>query len=119
MDASTFRGMSLRRPCKHCPFRSDIRRYLQPERYLSIARSLVDLGESFTCHETNDFDDETGDAVVTSRSKACAGAMIWLQHQNRPNQCMQVMERLGAFDPSRLDMKAPVYTTREAFEEGV
>lgn len=116
--AKPFRGMGLRRPCKHCPFRSDVPRYLAPERYREIAASLVDRAESFTCHETNDFDDASGEAIVGPASRACAGAMIWLQHQGRPNQLMQVMGRLGAFDPSRLDLSAPVHNTRAGFESG-
>ncbi len=110
-------NMGLKNPCKDCPFRTDVCRYLQPERYLEIAESLVDRGEAFSCHKTNDYE-EDGNAVVTDRSCSCAGAMIWLQHQGKPNQLMQVMERLGAWDPSRLNMDAPVYRTRKEFEEG-
>jgi hypothetical protein len=110
-------NMGLKKPCHDCPFRSDVPRYLAPARYLQIAESLVDRGESFTCHKTNDF---SGDEVrVTDKSCSCAGAMIWLQHQDKPNQLMQVMERLGAFDPKRLNMEAPVYRTRQEFEEGL
>lgn len=111
------RGMGLKRPCKHCPFRTDVPRYLDPERYKDIAASLVDRGESFSCHETIGFD-HRGKGVVTPQSRVCAGAMIWLQHQQRPNQIMQVMERLGAWSPSYLDLNSPVYRTREAFEAG-
>lgn len=107
------RGMGLKRPCKRCPFRTDVPRYLHPERYRQIAEGLVDDGQSFTCHETLD---EGG--AVTAESRACAGAMIWLQHQNRPNQLMQVMERLGAWNPSYLDSDSPIYRTREGFEGG-
>lgn len=32
---------------------------------------------------------------------------------------MQVMERMGVFDPAGLDMASPVYTTRAAFETGL
>lgn len=111
------RGMVLKRPCKNCPFRADVPRYLSPARYRQIGAALVDEGQGFSCHETIGCDGE-GRSIVVPESRACAGAMIWLQHQGRPNQLMQVMERMGAFDPGRLEMESPVYTTREAFETG-
>ncbi|MCE4369741.1 DUF6283 family protein [Xanthomonas hortorum] len=110
-------GMALKRPCKNCPFRVDVPRFLSPARYRQIAAALVDGGQSFSCHETLGRDEEDH-SVVVSESRSCAGAMIWLQHQGRPNQLMQVMERMGAFDPEGLHMDAPVYTTRAAFESG-
>jgi len=111
------RGMGLRRPCKGCPFRSDVPRYLNPKRYQQIASELVEHGGSFLCHGTVAFDG-TADCANTSEARACAGAMIWRQAQDRPNLLMQVMERLGAFDPAQLDRLAPVYRSREEFEIG-
>ncbi len=117
------KGMALKRPCKDCPWRTDVPRYLSPERYKEIAEHLLDRGENFVCHKTVDYsaaDEENGDfAHSLTGSRTCAGAMIWMQHQGKPNQMMQVMERLGAFDSNRLDMAAPVWRTRKGFEEGV
>lgn len=76
------RGMGLKRPCKDCPFRVDVPRYLSPARYRQIASGLVDEGRSFSCHKTLGHDEE-GHSVVAPESRACAGAMIWVQHQGR------------------------------------
>ena len=114
-----YRGMRLRKPCDNCPFRTDVDRFLHPKRYLSIARSMVDMGESFTCHKHNQFDDETGKAITNAESMSCAGGMIWLQHQKKPNTLMQVMQRFGLFNPSKLRMDSPVYRTRREFEQGI
>lgn len=111
-------GMALKRPCKDCPFRTDSPRYLTDARYQSIARALVDEGKSFSCHKTLDAEPSTGELVIGDSSRECAGAMIWLQAQGRPNAIMQIMERLGAWSPDRLDMDAPVYRTRRGFESG-
>lgn len=111
------RGMALKRPCKDCPFRTDVPRYLSTARYEEIASVLVDRGENFVCHKTVDYDCDSEEPGMDD-SRTCAGAMIWLQHQGKPNQMMQVMGRLGAFDSARLDMAAPVWTTREGFERG-
>ena len=111
-------GMALKRPCRDCPFRADSPRFLTDSRYGQIAKALVDLGETFTCHKTLESGHESGDLVIGESSRHCAGAMIWLQAQGRPNAIMQIMERLGAWSPERLDMEAPVYRTRRGFECG-
>ncbi len=80
------------RPCQHCPFRHDNPGFLSGSRAQEIADSL-NRGQSFTCHETDDYDDETGEAVVTIESKHCAGAALMLA--DNPNQLMQVVQRLG------------------------
>lgn len=115
-DGSAVRGMGLKRPCKHCPFRSDVPRYLYPQRYRQIAAELLE-GGSFICHETIHLE-EAVEGGSFDGGRACAGAMIWLQAQGRPNQLMQVMERLGVFDPTQLDRSASVYRSREEFEVG-
>lgn len=38
----------------------------------------------------------------------CAGALIFLEKRNRPNQMMRIAERTGSYDRRTLDMKAPV-----------
>jgi hypothetical protein len=90
------------RPCPHCPFRRDVPGFLSRYRAQQIADSL-DRGQSFTCHETNDYpqgglarpcDDETGEAIVTIDSIHCAGAALILEAEGNPNQLMQVAERL-------------------------
>lgn len=50
-------------PCADCPFRSDRPFFLSPERVDEIAdASHADLG--FSCHGTNDFDQDDGQATV-------------------------------------------------------
>jgi hypothetical protein len=112
------KNMRLRAPCADCPFRTDVCRFLDKDRYAEIAESIIDRGENFTCHKHNDFD-EHGKAINNDRAMTCAGSMIFLQNVGKPNTMMQVMERLGAFDPSKLRMDSPVYKTRRAFERGL
>lgn len=85
------------KPCPHCPFRKDVPGFLSRGRAQEIADSLGKLGQSFTCHETNDYDGETGEAVVTIESRHCAGAALVLEAERKPNQLMQVAERLGYY----------------------
>lgn len=106
------RPYRLRKPCPNCPFRSDIDKYLRFERVQEIANSLYG-GAEFPCHETTEhYDDpETGamERIATERSAFCAGALITMEKEGHANQIMRVSERLGMYDPTRLDMEAPVY----------
>lgn len=106
--------LDMVRPCDNCPFRSDIRPYLRRGRSAEIAASLLDHDQCFPCHKTVDYDHDD-EPEHSPDQQHCAGAMIWLSHQQMPNQWMRIMRRLGMFDPGRLDMTAPVYSTRAAF----
>lgn len=98
------------RPCKHCPFRTDIAPFLRPERAQDIADSL-DRGDDFPCHSTVVYGDGSdGEEIAdTSNAARCAGAMIICEKTERPTQAMRIGERLGIYDRDALDMNAPVY----------
>jgi len=106
---------NLKRPCKHCPFRNDIRPFLRPDRAEEIADSLV-RGE-FPCHETLDYSDCGNDSAPqdTEKTAHCAGALIMLEHMERPSQMMRICERLGMYDHRQLDMTSPVFTSADDF----
>lgn len=67
----------VKKPCKSCPFRVDVKPYLNPDRAYEIAASSRNPYSDFPCHKTFEYDGEvdhqgreTGDF---SRSKTCAG----------------------------------------------
>lgn len=65
----------MKSPCKHCPFRRDVKPFLHPERAAEIANHAYNPYNSFPCHKTtepND-DDEEGGMMATEDSKECAG----------------------------------------------
>jgi hypothetical protein len=71
-------------------------------------RRLREFASSeFPCHQTADADDE-GDYRATEKSVHCAGALIFNEKRNTPNQMMRICERLGFYDMRKLDMKANV-----------
>lgn len=110
--------MNLVRPCEHCPFRTDIRPYLRASRVWEIEESL-DQGH-FPCHETLNYDDlEDGEEpdtikMLTDKSAHCAGAMILLEKLELRSNLMRVYERMGWYDPKKLDMKAPIFDSFDA-----
>lgn len=108
----------LTRPCSNCPFRSDTTPFgLRPER----VRGILGGGKgnrqwwpasSFPCHRTISYRD-SGCDYIGPDAQQCAGVMIILHRENRHNDAMQLGQRFGLFDPSKLDMDAPVYRSTD------
>lgn len=112
---------TLKGPCSNCPFRSDQPFYLHDDRVAEIGQSLRD-GATFYCHKTLDYgdgpdtdeceaDDDGNSGSVTSRARACAGALATMEKEGRPNQIMRIGQRLGFYDPAHLDADAPVHSS--------
>jgi hypothetical protein len=94
-------------PCAECPF------------LIGSGFKLKRLREfasgEFACHKACDVDEETGHFVARNdKTPHCAGALIFLEKQDAPNQMMRICERLGLYDRSKLDMSAPVQQPRGA-----
>jgi hypothetical protein len=83
-----------KKPCKHCPFRSDVKPFLHPERAEELAYHTQNPYNSFPCHKTTEYDEESedGDMMVTEQSKECAGFLTL-----RAQQGIKVPE---GFEPS-------------------
>lgn len=112
----------LTTPCGDCPFRSDIHFGLSPARVRGI------LGDSrkgkawwpassFPCHRTIEYTDGDG-AIIPPSAQQCAGVMIILTRENRPNDAMQIAQRFGLWNPGTLNMEAPVYHSTDAAIRG-
>lgn len=84
-----------KKACKTCPFRTgkNALRHLGEDRAQEIADALMG-DQTFTCHDDIDKPDRD--------KQHCVGAMLILEKQNRPNQMMRIMERLGAYDRTAL-----------------
>lgn len=109
-------NFDLIRPCASCPFSTgpEAVRFLGWDRAEAIADS-VRGGSTFTCHNTNDF--SSGSVRETKDSQHCAGVLILLEREERPNQMMRWMERIGFYDHTKLDMEADVVDDFEHFME--
>jgi len=114
---------ALKTPCTSCPFRSDIRPFIRPERVDEIEQGLV-RGE-FPCHKTVNYDSapERDDGLLelelrdSTGEVHCAGALILLEKLGQPSQMMRISERIGVYDARQLDMNAPVYDSFEEMRE--
>lgn len=65
----------MKQPCKHCPFRNDVKPFLHPDRAAEIAYASQNKYASFACHKTTEYCDDydEGEMLITSASKECAG----------------------------------------------
>ncbi len=100
-------NFDLKTPCPNCPFRSDIRPYLTKARVDQLESDLERC--TFTCHKTTVHDGDSGDMKDGPNAQHCAGALILLEKLRRPSQMMRIAERLGLYDRTKLEMKAPVF----------
>lgn len=105
----------LSKPCKDCPFRTDVPGYLRRDRAQEIAREIA-RGSTFPCHKTTVPDPEDESArMATQTSQMCAGAIIVMEHEDAPNQMLRIAERIGLYDRRKMDMNAPVHRSFAAF----
>jgi hypothetical protein len=109
-------NFKLRKPCKDCPFRTDIEPFLTSGRADEIFNAITEFQGTFACHKTT-LDDDDGETYVGPDSEHCAGALILLEKLDQPNQMMRIAERIGMYDRRKLDMDAPVFDTGEDFIE--
>lgn len=111
-QAETERLFKLRKPCPHCPFRTDVPGFLRRERARQIATDVAN-GSIFYCHQTTEEveeeDGDSGEMVGTPNSSFCAGALILMEKAEVPNQAMRTAERLGIYDPARMETEVPVH----------
>ena len=107
----------MKKPCANCPFlKAEAAIHVCPER----VRKIASTEGSFPCHKTTvETETEEGsDLVIGPRSKQCAGFVILLLKINRPNQMVQVAERLGWLDTKAImSDKAVVDSVHDSVEE--
>ena len=86
----------VKKPCKHCPYRRDVKPFLTPARGAELAYYVTNPYNSFPCHKTTepDEEDETGERMITTNSLECAG-FLSLMHNETGRE-------IDGFEPSDL-----------------
>lgn len=87
----------MKKPCKHCPYRNDVKPFLTPERGEELAYLAQNRYNSFPCHATTEYsemdEDEMGsERIVTPNTKTCAGFVTL--------QCNEGMTIPKGFEPA-------------------
>ena len=108
---SKFAPYALNKPCANCPFLKTGGIELQEGRVEGIIQELVDgVTTGFSCHKSvyskvggEWVEGEDGEEVYRQSGKElqCAGAMAVLEKIGHRTQLMQVMGRLGVYDPDK------------------
>ena len=62
----------VKKPCKHCPYRHDVKPFLTAERGEELAYHAQNPYNSFPCHKTMD-EDEDGETFQGEATQECAG----------------------------------------------
>lgn len=65
----------MKEPCKHCPYRRDVKPFVTQERFEELAHHAQNPYNSFTCHKTLESDEDGEGLIVTEKSLECAGFM--------------------------------------------
>ena len=81
----------VKKPCKHCPYRKDVKPYLRASRGEELAYHAQNQYNSFSCHKTTEHDDE-GEVIVTGKAQECAGFLTL--------QIAELGNRIEGFTPS-------------------
>jgi hypothetical protein len=94
----------MEKMCANCPFAKagpgrELARSLNRGRMAEIKRGLR-RGEVFYCHKTTGEDGE-GEAIITSKAKACAGALAYQEEQGVSSNYQRVCESLEYFAEQR------------------
>lgn len=101
----------LKKPCANCPFLKDKNRAikLRADRVPGIIEDLLSgRSTGFTCHKTlsghyeGDEDDDEARYVPGDGELQCAGALAVLEKLGHKTDLMQVMGRVGVYNPDQL-----------------
>lgn len=90
----------MTKPCDECPFLIGSG--------FTFKSLMAHASGEFGCHKACDLNDDSGNYEPHEKTPHCAGALIFLEKQDRPHQMMRICERLGMYDHRKLDMDAPV-----------
>ncbi|WP_103109486.1 hypothetical protein [Brevibacillus reuszeri] len=91
----------LYKPCKDCPFiKGSATNITLAEGRLDEIKRDIENDMSFICHKSL--------SLPKNEQQHCAGALIYLERQDNPNQMMRIAERLGVYDRFKLKMDADI-----------
>lgn len=72
----------IKKPCKHCPFRQDVKPFLNTEHAEDLAYSAENPYNSFPCHKTTESSEDGYDTQAAETSKECAGFLTLMHNTN-------------------------------------
>jgi hypothetical protein len=111
----------MKQPCFDCLFQKSIKYALSPEKASDILHGITH-DKSFHCHKTVD-DSKSHEGQITSNSKLCFGAALFLENTVSGGCRSNVMFRFGLmrqeFSINDLRSCESVYQSFDEFLNGV
>jgi len=83
------------KPCNNCPFLDNGKAIMLADGRVDSIKEELLQGGSFNCHKTVYNLDDNMNETEEQELKMCAGAYQFLKKENKPNQQMQIAQRLG------------------------
>lgn len=71
----------VKKPCKNCPYRNDVRPFLTNERAEQLAYLATNQYNDFKCHKTTEYDEDSEEMVEARSSLTCAGFLTLMQNE--------------------------------------
>lgn len=106
----------MKEPCEHCPFRSDVKPFLTAARGEELAYHAQNPYNTFPCHKTTVYDEESddGDMVRTEKSKECAGFLTIMANELGEEEVTNMYE---GFKPAYGVCYTDSWDMAQAYEE--
>lgn len=109
----------IKTPCKHCPYRNDVKPFLHPERGEQLAYIAQNQYNEFFCHKTTEYDEDAvdhetgneGKMVATQQSKLCAGFLTLMAAELGENHMPK------GFTPSYANVYTDSFEMAQAYEK--
>ena len=103
----------IKKPCEHCPFRSDKHPFISSERAKELAKRLSNDTSWFACHDTTGV--KKGKKVKPEKQSHCMGAAIMLFRAGLINVATRLALVLELITIKELKAPVPVFNTPEEF----
>lgn len=71
-----------KKPCKHCPFRNDVKPFLTAERGEELAYLTQNKYNIFPCHKTTKYNEYSENMEIVQKTKMCAGFLTMQMIEN-------------------------------------
>jgi len=107
----------MEKPCQHCPFKTNVKPFLHPDRAADIAYAAQNPYSDFPCHKTLGYvENEEGeeDTARTEESKECAGFLTMRCKELGEEAVHEIKE---GFKPAYEDVYEDAGEMADAYEE--
>jgi len=83
----------MKKPCKHCPFRHDVKPFLTNERAEELSYATHNPYNTFPCHKTTEESENSeGEMMCVATTKECAGFLTLRANELGEEEVYEIRE---------------------------